>query len=317
MRINNPHIIEKVAFELRMPDRSVAFELQQDLSHWFREEATPALEQLFDEIIPADHVVQLDQLSLDLGDLKSAQLINNLTEELIEQVKEALQEQIPPSGQQNSDIGQQSIPAYTFAHWLHFLEKGYWPRTSVAETSGDTFWASIYQQLERHPSAQQQLRQLLQQSAITQKRLIHNSTTRQQAKLLSILSGKNQQALVAIWNTLQKWLTESATPQNDLLKANFKSILSTNQWNTLVWQYSWAQGLRQQASWVQIVVNFLQEVWQVSPTSTELQQKTAPSLDWPEQLQLIRQVWEKLGQTPYTTEPEKEIKTEKRISDTD
>jgi hypothetical protein len=74
MTDGNNHLLQKVTFEIGLSSQDGAFEIQNRISSAFQSRILVELEKLFDKKINSNSVVTVDKLEINLGNLKSEQL---------------------------------------------------------------------------------------------------------------------------------------------------------------------------------------------------------------------------------------------------
>lgn len=115
------HIIQKQTLELRLDEGPDQKALQDDIAQRFMQEALPAINELFEDWIPAGNTFMIDRLELDLGEVKP----ENFSRELIRLLKEKLQLDLRPEPavllSKNQNLLQQ---------FLYFLRNGHFSWTA-------------------------------------------------------------------------------------------------------------------------------------------------------------------------------------------
>jgi hypothetical protein len=79
MKTGNNHLLQKVTFEINLARQDGAFEIQNRISNAFRSGVIKELEKIFDQKSIPGVVVSIDKIEMDLGNLNSA----NLEEDIV------------------------------------------------------------------------------------------------------------------------------------------------------------------------------------------------------------------------------------------
>ena len=80
------HRIRRQILELELPREQGAHALQQRASRVFQEQVLPELDRLFSRIAPADRIVRLDRLEVDLGDIGESGWERRFVEQCLEKI---------------------------------------------------------------------------------------------------------------------------------------------------------------------------------------------------------------------------------------
>ncbi|SFK24766.1 hypothetical protein SAMN05216302_1002150 [Nitrosomonas aestuarii] len=98
------HVIDEVVFDYLIHAESVAHEHESAMHTWVVDALLPVVETILDEYDAAENVLRIEQITLDLGDIPSAdypaQIIRRLREQLAIELDEAIQA-LPLSSQQS------------------------------------------------------------------------------------------------------------------------------------------------------------------------------------------------------------------------
>ncbi|MDW7693780.1 contractile injection system tape measure protein [Flammeovirgaceae bacterium SG7u.111] len=94
MSAEQKHIIRRQVFDLKLPKQEGAFQLQEEVKELFYEQISPMLEKLFSEIAPADKVLSIDNLTLDLGKIPLAQLQESLLKRIETEFRERVKTEV-------------------------------------------------------------------------------------------------------------------------------------------------------------------------------------------------------------------------------
>lgn len=132
------HIIETLAFDIAMPGEDQAFAGQDRLQSFLKGPALRVIESVFDETSPAGECLRLDELSLDLGELRLDDLPWRWEQRLREALRAQLSAQLganlrgPSSGPSRGPS-----PAHARAHsgeWPSALRPGAAPPVQSGQT---------------------------------------------------------------------------------------------------------------------------------------------------------------------------------------
>ena len=86
------HRIRRQILELELPREAGALALQRRASRVFQEQVLPRLDEVFSRIAPADRVVRIERLELDLGDLSEANWEQDFVEKCVAQISQQVAE---------------------------------------------------------------------------------------------------------------------------------------------------------------------------------------------------------------------------------
>jgi len=124
------HVVRRQLLELRVADREAAAGLQDDVQRAVHERLRPAMDAAFSRLSPADEVVRLERVELDLGRLPVAGLADELVRRTLEELDKVLgielaalrrRTGVPERG------GLVSAEVGRLASLRHFLETGRLP----------------------------------------------------------------------------------------------------------------------------------------------------------------------------------------------
>lgn len=125
------HIIQRQVFDLILPKERGAYALQNFISQEYQQKVLPQLAEYLDEKIPADQVIKVDRLELDLGQIS----LEGFEERLLAALKSAFEGSIAEANTSSApaDVRQQRS-ADNWAEALHyFLQTGTLPWWSKLE----------------------------------------------------------------------------------------------------------------------------------------------------------------------------------------
>lgn len=78
MTAGNNHLLQKVTFEIGLREQDGAFEIQNRITNAFRSGLLQELESLFNRIAREDEVITIDKIEINLGNLSTAKLEEDL-----------------------------------------------------------------------------------------------------------------------------------------------------------------------------------------------------------------------------------------------
>lgn len=120
------HRIRRQILELELPREEGARALQQRAGRLFQEKVLPALDAHFSQLAPADRIVRLDRLEIDLGHLGETNWEQRFVERCVEQISLQVSEAVAGKGEKPVTV--QLDPAENaWQIFLEFLETGTFP----------------------------------------------------------------------------------------------------------------------------------------------------------------------------------------------
>lgn len=170
---SSPHIINRVSVEINTGNLGDVSRLQEDVSQQLWQQAFPQMEQLFDRLVPADQVVRLDQITLDLPRLDPQHAIDDFVPQLIAALERSLSDYL--AGYRPTEVAasreQHPRAAADWEILLYFLQYGrlpWWSSQSRVES-----WLARWQTaLQTDATWQKPLRLLLNSQPKTIHRLV-------------------------------------------------------------------------------------------------------------------------------------------------
>jgi hypothetical protein len=87
------HIIQKQVLEVEMENPADAFQFRQRLGEVYHEKILPQLEDLFDEIGTTEKLIRVEKLQIDIGDISSKDWETTLSNKIISEVRQLLNQQ--------------------------------------------------------------------------------------------------------------------------------------------------------------------------------------------------------------------------------
>jgi len=120
------HRIRHQILELELPREAGALALQRRASRVFQEQVLPRLDEAFSRIAPADRIVRIERLELDLGDLSEANWEREFVEKCVAQIEQQVAEAaFMVGGEFTSETISPEENALSI--FLYFLETGTLP----------------------------------------------------------------------------------------------------------------------------------------------------------------------------------------------
>ena len=90
MKKNNRHILHQVNLEINTSDEKTAFEIKKRIDSFLNEDLFPKVERLFDQMASPEEIQRFESIQMEF-ELKHADDIDLLTEQVITQIKEKLE----------------------------------------------------------------------------------------------------------------------------------------------------------------------------------------------------------------------------------
>ncbi len=82
------HIINRQVLELTIPERGRAHSIQSKTSEIVKQKLHPALDSLFSKLVPADEIIRIDRMVIDLGTITENELESALVERAVKEIGE-------------------------------------------------------------------------------------------------------------------------------------------------------------------------------------------------------------------------------------
>jgi hypothetical protein len=118
------HIVHKQKVDLKIARSENSFALQERVSYLMQQELPKKMEMIFDELVPADEIIRIDKLHLDLKTIDTKDFEKEFEERLIEELKGALSK-IKKNISQTANAVVTNRQASLLHSLLYFLEHGY------------------------------------------------------------------------------------------------------------------------------------------------------------------------------------------------
>ena len=126
------HIIHQQVFDLTLPQQRGAFELQTAISQQYQQKVLPLLSNYLDELVPADQVLRVDRLEVDLGTIS----LQDFDVRLLAAIKTALEPKMVALKERDEahfNVVQRSTPDAWAEVLQYFLKTGtlpWWSKTA-------------------------------------------------------------------------------------------------------------------------------------------------------------------------------------------
>ncbi len=126
MSLPATHIVQKSHLQIKVRDKARAYEIQSQVIALFQAAVIPMLEQEFDALAPADQLIRIDRLQLDLGTIDLQDLHMDFPRMVTEKLRAAFAEAIAKDSTQENTvtITQESVASSDLANLIAFLETG-------------------------------------------------------------------------------------------------------------------------------------------------------------------------------------------------
>lgn len=137
MTVEKKHIVNKQVFEVRLNSSRNAHEIQDKISDTWHDQILPLLDDVFSEMVPANELLRIDKLELDIGRIRKNRIAEDLPVLVRRQLEDALsryayqRDGVTPSGgaavpvRGNDQGGAQAGNAQDV--FIHFLKYGSLP----------------------------------------------------------------------------------------------------------------------------------------------------------------------------------------------
>lgn len=206
-KVNNH--IQKLIFEIDIPEQSGAFELQNRISSLSKEKLMPRLNQLFEDLIPEDEYVYIDRLEVNIGHFSEQELDNVFFDEIIKALKQEIQDKFFKN---QGDVERTHLPVSLFKKWLFFLETGILNQSKEVFAEETEVENLILTQIKVKPDFKNQFKSLLVKNIPARRRLIFQH---KEDFILELLSH--------FQNNIKILIQETNTVIDEIIDFQFKS----------------------------------------------------------------------------------------------
>lgn len=221
------HSIDRINISITATGGIDGIALQQETSLLFWNTLRPKMEELFDRVSDENVIQVIDHLTIDLGNISSADWQAQYSEKLLQALQMALQplekplkktETISPLQEnpvadqafQISGEQRQSVRLRLFDIWLHFLQKGVLPPAATLPTNESEWRQAILETLAAETRAEQQLLHLIRQHPTVARRLAMQFEEGFLARIAAVLNRQSLEPLPLLriqWQTAFAALT--------------------------------------------------------------------------------------------------------------
>ena len=220
------HIIRQQVLELFLEGEKDAREIQEEVSQIFQFRMLPKMEALFDRLMPGEEVLKINQLELDLGDIR----LDDLQHALPARIEQMLGEQIiqavhrsrgGPAGQANAQMLEATDSKLVAFEYL--LKTGVHPWHSPVKSQDLSSLFDVLLADNSHALRSMLLSETDQ--AYIRRRLFFQLKESQQEQLIQMLpeSGSGPSLYQSLWQGLRKLSTRLA--EGSAQAAGFKAIV--------------------------------------------------------------------------------------------
>jgi hypothetical protein len=166
------HIIGRTVLELDTKQLADVWSLQEDVSRLFQQQGLEEIARLFDQLIPDEEVVRLDQLLVEIGCIDRRFLADEFIHKLLAALREALGDRLTDrllhqSAAEKISCDRTGSDWEVFRYFLQYGRLPWWcpnhswqswlPRWEVAMQSGTNWQQTLRELLINHPATQQRL----------------------------------------------------------------------------------------------------------------------------------------------------------------
>lgn len=203
------HVIKKQVLELKLATDKDMFRIQQKAGDYYYQYILPAIEKVLDGLTDEEHIIQIDKLEVDLGDMKWEDTRQEMSAEglyqKIEKEAKKIVRQILDQQYLNRQYGksgvmlEKPIAQYACEQWLHYMRNGYL-QWNVQEVNQE--WRMrVLEALATDYALISEIKQLISTNSNARQRLINDHPVSFLVKLMEVLSATEQQSL-------PKWVQE-------------------------------------------------------------------------------------------------------------
>ena len=216
------HQIKKQLFELTLSQRKDAYRVQQLVSEHYRTHIIQLLEKAFDELAPAEDILRIEKLEIDLGIIHEREIETRRWEDLL---FKKLTEQLSLMMQNRETFPELTVLEKNESiadQWLHYMQHGYLPYNAT-KADGEwllqvlTAFASDYRSITA-------LRALIHGSDIATERIVLQHNISFLVALLEALCSTSQKAIPVIIEELTDILEWQNQLKEDKIEGGRKGI---------------------------------------------------------------------------------------------
>ncbi len=197
------HVIKKQVLELKLATDKDMFRIQQKAGDYFYQHILPTIEKVLDGLTDGDHVIQIDKLEVDLGEMEWEESRQEMsTEDLYQKIEKEAKKIVQQILDQQylsyrydkvSVVLEKPIAQYAFEQWLHYMRNGYlhW---NVQDVNSE--WRLlVLEALATDYALITEIKELIVTNANVLQRLINDHPVSFLVKLMEVLTAMEQQLL--------------------------------------------------------------------------------------------------------------------------
>ncbi len=197
------HVIKKQVLELKLATDKDMFRIQQKAGDYYYQHILPAIEKVLDGLTDGEHVIQIDKLEVDLGEMeweesRQEMSAGDLYQKIEKEAKKIVQQILDQQYLNNrygkvSVVLEKPIAQYACEQWLHYMRNGYlhW---NVQDVSSE--WRlRVLEALATDYALITEIKELISTNASVRQRLINDHPVSFLVKLMEVLTATEQQLL--------------------------------------------------------------------------------------------------------------------------
>lgn len=183
------NIIRKQIIDLHLDKGLDVYHIQNVISRQYRDDFLPDLGRLFDQVAPAEHIISIDKLEVDLGIFGSSDVEKSKWQEAC---LRAIAEALEKIRVEASDPGSVSEPEafVVFRQWISYMKQGYLP-WNASKPDGRWF-DRVLEAIAVSSDLVSQLKVEIQRNSVLVSRIVAQHPKRFLWKMVSILTARKQ-----------------------------------------------------------------------------------------------------------------------------
>jgi hypothetical protein len=188
------HVIKTQSFEVFMNKAEDSFNLHQQMRDFFFQILLPMLEKTFDQLAPADTIIRLDKVEIELGkmnlrDLGSTNVMSHFSDIIHRHFQQII---LSPIEKQSQTPVHYSV----VQQWLYYMKNGYLPWNT---TSSDKDWhLKVLEGLATDYNSIEEFRSLILTDTYALRRIVLLHTPEYLLHLIEVLVAVKQEQLLKI-----------------------------------------------------------------------------------------------------------------------
>jgi Contractile injection system tape measure protein len=232
------HVIKKQVLKLKLATDIDMFSIQQKARDYYYQHILPAIEKVLDGLTDEDHVIQIDKLEVDLGEMKWEESRQEMSAQdlyqKIEKEAKKIVQQIHGQQYLNSRDGKASvvlekpIAQYACEQWLHYMRNGYlhWNVQAVSSE-----WRlRVLEALATDYALITEIKELIGANTSVRQRLINDHPVSFLVKLMEVLTATDQKLLPQLVQEIDTVLSKG---EKKLIQPDERPIGRITGW---IWQ---------------------------------------------------------------------------------